>query len=73
MSVQCETVAKSAAGAEMGRFERYLTLWVFICIVVGIGFGHLFPALFAQVGAMEVASVNLPVALLIWLRCHTVC
>ena len=47
-------------------FERYLTLWVFLCIVAGIALGQLFPALFQAVGRMEVAQVNLPVGLLIW-------
>lgn len=50
----------------MGVFERYLTLWVFLCIVAGIVLGHLFPGLFQAVGAMELAQVNLPVGLLIW-------
>jgi ACR3 family arsenite transporter len=51
----------------MSVFERYLTLWVALCIVVGIALGHFFPALFHAVGAAEVAHVNLPVAALIWL------
>ncbi|MCD9087666.1 ACR3 family arsenite efflux transporter [Stenotrophomonas sp. SY1] len=51
----------------MGGFERYLTLWVALCIVVGTALGHAFPALFARLGSMEVARVNLPVAVLIWL------
>ncbi|MCG6863901.1 MAG: arsenical-resistance protein, partial [Thiogranum sp.] len=67
MSVQCETVAKQAAGAQMGLFERYLSLWVLVCIVAGIALGQLFPSLFARVGALEVADVNLPVAVLVWL------
>lgn len=67
MSAQCEVTAKKSAGAEMGFFERYLTLWVFLCIVVGITMGHLFPTTFHTVGNMEIARVNLPVALLIWL------
>ncbi len=67
MSVQCETTARSGAGASMGFFERYLTLWVLLCIVVGIGLGHFFPAPFQAVGGLEVAQVNLPVAVLIWL------
>jgi ACR3 family arsenite transporter len=50
----------------MGGFERYLSVWVFLCIVVGVALGHLFPGLFQAVGAMEVARVNLPVGLLIW-------
>ena len=51
----------------MSLFERYLTLWVALCIVVGIALGHFFPALFHAVGGAEVAHVNLPVAALIWL------
>jgi len=51
----------------MSLFERYLTLWVALCIVVGIALGHFFPAFFHAVGTAEVAHVNLPVAALIWL------
>jgi len=50
----------------MNLFERYLTVWVFLCIVLGIALGQFFPGLFQAVGAMEVAQVNLPVGLLIW-------
>ena len=50
----------------MSVFERYLTVWVFLCIVVGIGLGQLAPAPFQAIGRMEVAQVNLPVGLLIW-------
>ena len=50
----------------MSVFERYLSLWVFLCIVVGIALGQLFPAAFQAVGRMELAQVNLPVGLLIW-------
>jgi len=50
----------------MSVFERYLTLWVGLAIVAGIGLGQLFPDVFQAVAALEVASVNLPVALLIW-------
>ena len=67
MSVQCETTAKKAAGSEMGFFERYLSLWVLLCIIAGIALGHLFPNAFELFGGMEVAKVNLPVAVLIWL------
>jgi len=67
MSAQCEVTAKKSAGAEMGFFERYLTLWVFLCIVVGIALGHFLPARFHAIGNMEISKVNLPVALLIWL------
>lgn len=51
----------------MSLFERYLSLWVIVCIVVGITLGHLLPALFETIGATEIARVNLPVAGLIWL------
>ncbi|WP_312222913.1 ACR3 family arsenite efflux transporter [Rhizobium rhizoryzae] len=51
----------------MSTFERYLTLWVALCIVVGVALGHAFPAVFQAIGALEVAKVNLPVAVLIWL------
>ncbi len=53
--------------AEMNLFERYLTLWVALCIVAGIGLGYLFPAVFHFLGGMEVVHINLPVALLVWL------
>lgn len=66
MSAQCEVTSKQAAGATMGAFERYLTVWVFACILVGIVAGQLFPATFQAIGRMEVARVNLPVGLLIW-------
>lgn len=51
----------------LSLFERYLTLWVLFCIVAGIALGQMLPGLFRAVGAFEVAKVNLPVALLIWL------
>ena len=51
----------------MSTFERYLTLWVALCIVSGIALGHLMPGAFHAIGAAEIAKVNLPVAALIWL------
>ena len=51
----------------MSTFERYLTVWVILCIVAGVALGHAFPGLFHAIGAIEVARVNLPVAFLIWL------
>ncbi len=53
--------------ASMSVFERYLTVWVFLCIVAGIALGQIFPGLFQAVGRLEVAQVNLPVGLLIWI------
>ena len=50
----------------MSFFERTLSLWVFACIVVGIALGQFFPAAFKVVGAIEIARVNLPVGVLIW-------
>jgi ACR3 family arsenite transporter len=66
MSAQCEVTAKAVAGAPMSLFERWLTLWVFLCILAGIALGQWLPAPFQALGRMEVAQVNLPVGLLIW-------
>ncbi|MHB8883748.1 MAG: ACR3 family arsenite efflux transporter [Methylovirgula sp.] len=51
----------------MSIFERYLTLWVALCMAAGIGLGRLVPVPFHFLGAAEIAKVNLPIALLIWL------
>ena len=51
----------------MPFFEKYLSVWVALCIVAGILLGGLFPQVFDTLGAMEIARVNLPVAVLIWL------
>ena len=67
MSAQCEVAGKAAARAPMGVFERYLTVWVAACIISGVVLGHFIPAPFHAIGRMEVAQVNLPVAVLIWL------
>ncbi|WP_243048753.1 ACR3 family arsenite efflux transporter [Dyella sp. RRB7] len=53
--------------ARIGFFERYLTVWVLLCIVAGTLLGHLLPGSFEALGNMQVAQVNLPVAVLIWL------
>ena len=66
MSAQCETAVDDAGGAPMSRFERYLTVWVFLCIVGGIALGQLLPDLFQLIGRLELARVNLPVGALIW-------
>jgi ACR3 family arsenite transporter len=65
MSKQCETLARPAAS--MRVFERYLSLWVGLCIIVGVALGQWLPAPVQALGKMEMARVNLPVALLIWL------
>ncbi len=51
----------------MSTFERYLTVWVGLCIVLGITAGELWPALFQAIGKAEIANVNIPVAALVWL------
>jgi ACR3 family arsenite transporter len=66
MSAQCEVIDKHAAKIPLGFFERYLTAWVALCIVVGIVLGQGFPDVFKAIGAMEIAKVNLPVGLLVW-------
>ena len=66
MSAPCEVALERPAAAAMSGFERYLSLWVFICIVAGIALGQAMPGVFQAIGRMEVAQVNLPVGLLIW-------
>jgi ACR3 family arsenite transporter len=51
----------------LSTFERYLTVWVALCIMAGIGLGYVFPSFFQAIGSAEIANVNLPVAVLIWL------
>lgn len=51
----------------MSRFERYLTVWVALCIVAGVALGHFLPGVFQAIGGAEIARVNIPVAILIWL------
>ncbi len=67
MSAQCEVTGKRHAGNKISFFERYLTIWVFLCIVTGIALGYWQPQLFQILGGLEVAQVNIPVAILIWL------
>ena len=66
MSAQCEITAKHAAGGPMSVFERGLTLWVTLCIIVGVLLGQWLPEPFQALGRMEVAQVNIPVGVLIW-------
>ncbi len=66
MTPACEVATKQASGAALGFFERYLTLWVFLCIVAGTVLGLMVPEAAQAIGALEVAQVNLPVGLLIW-------
>ena len=66
MSSVADVSSRRAAPA-LGAFERYLTLWVALCIIAGVLLGQLMPAPFQALGRMNVAEVNIPVALLIWL------
>jgi arsenite transporter len=61
------TAPTAAAKPAISGFERYLSIWVALCIIVGIALGAALPALFQAIAAAEVARVNLPVAVLIWL------
>jgi arsenite transporter len=60
-------VRRRAAAPALGLFERYLTLWVALCIIAGIILGQLMPAPFHALGRTNLAQVNIPVAVLIWL------
>lgn len=62
-----ETTISQASVAPMSVFERYLSVWVLLCIVTGIAVGQWLPGIFQIIGRMEVAHVNLPVGLLIWI------
>ena len=66
MSAQSGLAAASTRRPAMSVFERYLTLWVALCIVAGVVLGQLFPSAVHAVGQMQVASVNVPVGLLVW-------
>jgi ACR3 family arsenite transporter len=59
-------VAPAPAAQALGSFERWLTLWVLLCIVAGVAFGQWMPGVFELLGRLEVARVNLPVGILIW-------
>ncbi len=67
MSQEASVNTSHHSAAAMPFFERYLSVWVVLCIVVGIALGHFFPTAFEALGTMELARVNLPVAVLIWL------
>src|SRR5271168_4556175 len=60
-------IVASGKAPSMGTFERYLTLLVALCIIVGIALGQVLPGVFHVLGSATVAEINLPVALLVWL------
>lgn len=59
-----------ASEKRLDFFERYLSVWVALCIVIGIGFGKLFPGVVAVLSKLEVSHVNLPIAVLVWLMIY---
>jgi ACR3 family arsenite transporter len=65
-SVQAATAGARDLAPAIGFFERWLSAWVFLCILAGIVLGQLLPAPIQALGRMEVAKVNVPVGLLIW-------
>ena len=67
MSTVARGIRTPSAIAPLNLFERYLTVWVLLCIVAGIALGQWLPKIFQIIGHLEVARVNLPVGLLIWI------
>jgi arsenite transporter len=67
MSTDTEVSGHSPAPSAMSGFERYLSVWVVLCIIVGIALGQFAPGVFQAIGRMAVAQVNLPVGVLIWI------
>ena len=59
-------IAREAAPARLGGFERWLSIWVALCMAAGIVLGRLVPGVFHALGAIEIAKINLPVGMLIW-------
>lgn len=66
MTANADVLTGAPISAAMSTFERYLSVWVFLCIVAGVALGQFFPAAFEALGRMQVARVNIPVGLLIW-------
>ena len=64
-----ETVndAQADMASSISFFERYLSIWVFLCIAVGISLGQFFPNSFHFIASLEIANVNLVVGLLVWI------
>ena len=67
MTTQDQTISQNSDAPALGIFERYLTLWVFLCILTGITLGHFLPEPFQAIGRTEIFRVNIPVAVLIWI------
>jgi len=69
MSIQCEITATRHTDP-LGLFGRYLTIWVFLCIVIGIALGNFLPKLFEFISQLEIYHINLVVAVLIWIMIY---
>ncbi len=69
MSIQCEITATRHTDP-LGLFGRYLTIWVFLCIVIGIILGNFLPKLFEFISQLEIYHINLVVAVLIWIMIY---
>jgi ACR3 family arsenite transporter len=67
MSAQIEVTTNQPKPAPLSGFERYLSVWVLLCIVAGVALGQLLPLPFQAIGRVQFAQVNLPVGLLIWI------
>jgi len=67
MSTTHATSSACGRDSPLGFFERYLTLWVLLCIGAGVGLGQALPGAFATLSRWSVAEINLPVGLLIWI------
>jgi ACR3 family arsenite transporter len=61
-----EAILVPAKPPSIGTFERYLTVWVALCIITGIGLGQMIPGVFHALGTATIAQINLPVAALVW-------
>lgn len=66
MTTTHSTAVAGGAAPAIGFFERYLTIWVTLCIVAGIVLGKALPAVFQGIAQFEIAQVNIPVGILIW-------
>jgi ACR3 family arsenite transporter len=66
MTTSHTTAVAAGAAPAIGFFERYLTIWVALCILTGIVMGRAFPGVFQAIAQLEVAQVNIPVGILIW-------
>src|SRR3546814_16977783 len=67
MSSSTAAVLTHRSAPAIGFFERYLTVWVALCVVLGLLLGQAWPVAFHNIAGLEGASVNIPVGILIWL------